>query len=86
VAHVEIAESLLRLLEEGKVENLPVMDITVEAVRSCLRQGLSEFRRLAVATFAKVKSKRKASSLCRRFFKENRLRIAELVLSGQVEP
>jgi len=81
-ALLEISESLLKVLEEAGATNLPVMDFTVEAVRTCLRKGYGEFLNLTQRTFVgQITPKRKAMRAYHRFLKINKLHLAELVLS-----
>lgn len=83
-----IAESLIRLLDEGGAKDTPVMDIVVECLRSTLRDdGMEGFLVKAKKTFdLRVRSKRKAAVLYRRFARENKTRLAELTLVSEVKP
>lgn len=78
----EIAESMLKLLESSGAESLPVIDMMAEWVRLGLKLGYSGFqdqveKLLMVATDSRATRKR----LLKKFYEENKLRIAELVLS-----
>jgi hypothetical protein len=81
-ALIELSESLLKVLEEAGATNLPTIDFAVEACRTCLRKGYSEFLDLTQRTFVgQIEPKGKAMRAYRRFLKINKLHLAELVLS-----
>jgi hypothetical protein len=81
-ALIEIAESILEILDEGGATNLPVIDFVVEGIRKCLLDGYATFQQQIERTFAsRFDSDAKCRRLVRKFYRLNRLRIAELVLT-----
>jgi hypothetical protein len=81
-ALIEIAESLLELLEEGGARQLPQIDFVVEGLRVCFRKGYSTFTDQVEKTFeSRIELESRCRRLVRKFYERNRLRIAELVLT-----
>lgn len=81
-ALIEIAESMLEILEEGGAKPLPVIDIVVEGIRGCLRVGYDRFQRAVDREFEmRLEDPSVCKKLVKKFYAVNKLRIAELVLS-----
>ena len=81
-ALLEIAESMLKILESSGANSLPVIDMMVEWVRGGLKGGYKEFQdRVEMLLATAADSKEDRERLMKRFYAENKLRIAELVLT-----
>lgn len=86
-ALLDLSASLLALLKEAGAHRNLTDDQVVECVRTNLVGDLDIFLQRVKRTFENGTSpRRRALQLYRRFLRENRERIGELVLSGQVDP
>lgn len=83
-ALIEAAESLIQILEEGGARQNPVIDFVVEGMRKALQKGYAEFEQQIKLTFASRFDPPKSRRLAKKFWKVNRLRIAELVLTERL--
>jgi hypothetical protein len=82
----ELAQSFMDII--GKAGgSLPDLDIVVEGMRSWLRRGYPMFQWQVERTFrARITSKPKAAEAMVEFYKTNKLKIAELLLSeGEIK-
>lgn len=81
-ALIEVAESLLEILEEGGAKQLPIIDIVVEGVRHSLRQGYAAFQISVEKEFLdRLEDPSVCEKFVKKFYKVNKLRLAELILS-----
>jgi hypothetical protein len=84
---LEVSKSFKTLLEKGGVTSsyLMDMDFVVECIRGALKRGITYFEDIALRTFRGRINGKKADRLYQRFMRENKLRLAEIVLSSKLE-
>lgn len=78
----ELAESFIAIIKKYGGATTPDIDIVAEAMRNWLRKGYDVFQRQILKTFESIlSSKTKRAEAVEEFYRVNKLRIAELVLS-----
>jgi hypothetical protein len=80
-ALIEVAESFVEILSEAKV-SVGELDFVVQAMRSWLKKGYPTFQSQVERAFvARIDSSAQSKRLAKKFFRVNKLLLAELVLS-----